>query len=141
MSLQRILLAGVVAIAGGPLASVSAGAQYYLPPPPPPRYVPPPTYVQPPIYVQPPVYAPAGCVYYEHRDFGGQSFALNGPSSRNYVGDYWNDKISSIACSPGCYVTVWEHAYFGGRSWRVGGRVPWVGAGWNDRISSLSQSC
>lgn len=125
--LRRVLVAGLFAVAS--LVPVGANAQFY---PAPPYYAPPP----------PPVYAPpAGCVYYEHAEFQGASFAVNGSSSLDYVGQYWNDRISSIACSPYCTVTVWEHANYGGRSWRTGGRVPYVGQGWNDRVSSLVQRC
>lgn len=124
--LRRVAIVGLVAVAS--LLPTGAGAQYYPLPPRP--YAPP---------VQ--RYAPVGCVYYEHRDFQGASFSVQGSTASNYIGDQWNDRISSIACSPGCSVTVWEHANYGGQAWRVGGSVPWVGQYWNDRISAFDQRC
>lgn len=86
-----------------------------------------------------------GCVLYEHRDFGGHKFTLRGSYNLSYIGDRWNDKVSSIACHSRCNITIYEHRdYQGGRF--VFGYIghpntKYVGDGWNDRMSSAKVQC
>jgi hypothetical protein len=55
----------------------------------------------------------------------------------SYVGDFWNDKISSIKVYSGTW-EFFEHADFQGRSFRLTpGEYPWVTDVWNDLISSF----
>ena len=42
-----------------------------------------------------------GCVAYEHENFAGSSFDIVDGTRRPHIGDDWNDRISSIACSSG----------------------------------------
>jgi Peptidase inhibitor family I36 len=81
-----------------------------------------------------------GCIAYEHRDFGGAKFTFRGNVNVKYIGDRWNDKISSFACRGGCTMTFFEHRDFKGahRSW---GTTQYVGDDWNDSISSLYVRC
>jgi hypothetical protein len=55
-------------------------------------------------------------VLYEHIDFGGNQWRTN--LSYSYVGDFWNDFISSIIVVSGTW-TFYEHINFGGRSWTL----------------------
>lgn len=82
-----------------------------------------------------------GCQYYEHIDFGGARRSIGAGVDRNYVGDGWNDQISSIACRGGCSVTVYENRDFGGASVRWSSNISYVGDDWNDQISSLRVRC
>ena len=81
-----------------------------------------------------------GCIAYQHRDFGGHTFTLRGNVNVQYVGDKWNDKISSFACHPGCTLTMFEHRDFKGarQTWST---VQYVGDAWNDDVSSLYVRC
>lgn len=79
----------------------------------------------------------AGCFYYEHDSFRGARRDLPIGLRRRYVGDDWNDQISSIACAPGCGLKVYEHRDFGGYSKVFRGKMVYVGDAWNDDISSL----
>jgi len=57
----------------------------------------------------------------------------------SYVGDFWNDKISSIKVYSGTW-EFFEHANFQGRSFQLTpGEYPWVTSTWNDMISSFKQ--
>lgn len=57
----------------------------------------------------------------------------------SYVGDFWNDKISSIKVYSGTW-EFFEHANFQGRSFQLTpGQYPWVTNAWNDMISSFKQ--
>ena len=82
-----------------------------------------------------------GCYYYEHDGFKGERREIPFGVRRNYVGDHWNDKISSIACSPGCSLRVWEHRDFKGASRVFQPNTLYVGDSWNDEISSLEPVC
>lgn len=56
-----------------------------------------------------------------------------------YVGDFWNDKISSIKVDSGTW-EFFEDANFQGSSFLLTpGEYAWIGDEWNDRISSFRQ--
>lgn len=57
----------------------------------------------------------------------------------SYVGDFWNDQISSIKIHSGTW-EFFEHANFQGRSFRLTpGEYAWIKTEWNDLISSFRQ--
>jgi peptidase inhibitor family I36/beta/gamma crystallin len=70
-------------------------------------------------------------------NFQGMSRAVVG--DERFVGDAWNDKISSIRIAPGYKIQVYVDANFGGgnlvldRDWTAGGNQ----MAWNDQISSI----
>jgi hypothetical protein len=82
-----------------------------------------------------------GCIYYEHRDYGGASRAKPGNTRVMYVGDWWNDKISSFRCGDGCSMAFYEHRDFGGAWDRWTNNISYVGDNWNDDISSVVVKC
>jgi len=68
---------------------------------------------------------------------GSASPSLN--KSYPYVGEFWNDKISSIKIESGTW-EFFEHADFRGRSFRLApGNYAYVTNTWNDVISSFKQ--
>ena len=76
-------------------------------------------------------------VIYEHIDFGGASERTN--LNWYYVGDWWNDKISSIVIASGVW-QFFEHWHYEGASWVLGpGYYRWVESANipNDIISSF----
>lgn len=86
---------------------------------------------------------PESCLYFEHIDYGGASNSIPLGVRRKYVGDAWNDRISSIACWHRCRLEVSEHRDFAGatRSFAAGFAHQYVGDEWNDRISSMTVIC
>ena len=82
-----------------------------------------------------------GCIAFEHADFGGAQLPVQANSSIGFLPGFWNDRISSLTCAPGCEITTFEHANFRGRRQTWGGSVPFVGREWNDRISSIAVQC
>lgn len=42
--------------------------------------------------------------------FSGAIRSIAAEESVDYVGDDWNDKISSVSVEPNCRLRVWEHA-------------------------------
>ena len=82
-----------------------------------------------------------GCIAFEHADFGGAQLPVQANSSIGFLPGFWNDRISSLTCAPGCEITTFEHANFRGRRQTWGGSVPFVGREWNDRISSIAIQC
>lgn len=88
-----------------------------------------------------PIVSFRGCAYYEHRNFDGAHVDVVEGTNRRYVGDTWNDRISSIACHSDCTLEAFEHREFGGARSVFYPNFAYVGSFWNDRISSLRVSC
>ncbi len=65
------------------------------------------------VSTTPPPATGAAC-FYENPNFQGAVFCSDVASS--YVGNRWNDRISSVKVKPGQQVTLYEHASNGGRS-------------------------
>jgi hypothetical protein len=82
-----------------------------------------------------------GCYIYQHIDFQGGRGNIPLGEPLKVLGHAWNDKISSIACSEGCGLQVWEHAGFGGTKKTFWGLTAYVGNAWNDQISSVAAVC
>jgi hypothetical protein len=74
--------------------------------------------------------------FFEDADFSGTSSgALE--QGYSYIGDFWNDKISSIKVYSGTW-EFFEHRDFQGSSFQLTpGDYPWVTEIWNDSISSF----
>jgi hypothetical protein len=76
-------------------------------------------------------------VVYENRNFDGAEWRTN--LGWGYVGDFWNDKISSIIVVSGVW-RFWQDAGLSGNHWDLGpGYYDWVVAAGipNDIISSF----
>jgi hypothetical protein len=70
-------------------------------------------------------------------DFAGTRSSID--QDYPYVGDFWNDKISSIKVYSGTW-EFFEHRDFQGRSFQLNpGEYSYVTNTWNDLISSLKQ--
>ena len=82
-----------------------------------------------------------GCYYYADANFSGARSSIAEGESTEWVGDNWNDRISSLSCTPGCSLVAFEHIDFGGERARLTGDIPLLGPKWNDRISSLRVRC
>jgi hypothetical protein len=84
-----------------------------------------------------------GCILYEHQNFGGHTFTIRGDYDLSYIGDRWNDKVSSIACHPRCTFTIYADRDFRGARLITGGfpHVKYIGDDWNDRVSSAKLRC
>ena len=109
----------------------------------PPGYGPPPGFRPP---GPPPGYGrprrrEAACVAFQDINFGGAQLPLEANTSLAFVGEGWNDQISSFECQPGCRIVAFEHANFGGARQTFAGSTGFVGQFWNDRISSLEVRC
>ncbi|PRP93693.1 peptidase inhibitor family I36 protein [Enhygromyxa salina] len=78
---------------------------------------------------------------YLHIHFGGDRREIDAGAFVAWIGDLWNDEVSSIMVRSGCVLNVWEHSNFGGAHAAFQGSVPWIGNWWNDRISSYTCSC
>lgn len=107
-----------------------------------------------------PVAAQAGCTIYEHRDFNGSQYGLNGGDTLQMGGEKcgststigrmlynrtWNDKVSSFTVSKNCTITLWEHVKGcgggGAQFVRSGKRVSYIGGNWNDKVSFVECYC
>ena len=77
-----------------------------------------------------------GCsatVYWD-ANFGGESRTLHHDVA--FVGQHWNDQISSIVVHSGRWVFYWDAGFSGETLTATPGAYAFVGNHWNDQISS-----
>jgi hypothetical protein len=89
---------------------------------------------------QPPPVQFRGCVYYQDVPWAGKWRSIAGGTRRRYVGDSWNELISSFSCNPACHVVAFQDRDFQGARGEFG-TIMYVGEPWNDKISSLIAVC
>lgn len=82
-------------------------------------------------------------ILFEHENFAGAEYIVNNGENADvdYVGDGWNDRISSAVVMPNCKIALFEHANHEGSSLTLWGNHSYVGNRWNDRISSFTCTC
>jgi hypothetical protein len=97
--------------------------------------------VQPSEGATPSDLAAGTCAAYENENFGGRRLVARDGAAMEYVGRAWNDRISSVACAPGCRLIAYHTIVFGGARANFAGARPTLGPVWNDRISALRMSC
>jgi hypothetical protein len=81
------------------------------------------------------------CSYFADANYQGMRGTLRDGAETPWVGDAWNDRISSVQCDPGCTLEAYEDIDFGGARERFRGNVGFVGPAWNDRVSALRVQC
>jgi len=78
----------------------------------------------------------AQCCFYTDINYGGSSFCIQ--SDTSYVGDSFNDKISSWNCSDGRYAIIYKDKNYGGDKYLTECRgKESSNENWNDQISSI----
>lgn len=85
--------------------------------------------------------AQADCKFFEHINYGGASYTLGSGQIQSFVGNAWNDRISSIQVTDQCTVTAYQHINFGGDARTFTSNASFVGNLWNDQISALRCQC
>ncbi|MGM2748643.1 hypothetical protein BK718_03320 [Bacillus thuringiensis serovar andalousiensis] len=80
--------------------------------------------------------------FYEHIDGQGMSFTLNSGERLSYVGDPWNDRISSVLVAPKTLVILYTHINYGHpvKILENNGNSPYpfnIHEDFNDRVSSI----
>jgi len=78
-----------------------------------------------------------GVCFYTDAYFGGESFCLDRNERLSFVGERYNDRISSIRVFGSARrITVFEHHYFEGARRTIAGDISNLG-NFNDKISSI----
>lgn len=85
--------------------------------------------------------ASAGCTMYEHINYGGNTFYIAEQQSYTYLGNAWNDRVSSVQVSDRCQLITYQHINYGGDRRTYDSSVSFVGNLWNDQISSAQCMC
>jgi hypothetical protein len=78
-----------------------------------------------------------GCYVYEHPNFGGGNLFIPGGEGYTYLGDWWNDKITSIQIFGSYKLVVYQHSELQGESKTFYEGTRTVGDLWDNQISSL----
>ena len=81
---------------------------------------------------------PGRVCFFEHRDFAGNRFCANEDQYAAFVGQAWNDRISSIQVEQGATLQACQHANLEGWCERYDGSVRRLAADRNDEISSYA---
>ena len=89
-----------------------------------------------------PIGIPArSCLAFDETAYNGRRLEVHDGVAFEYVGAGWNDRISSIACAPGCRLIAYQTIVFGGARASFTGSRPMLGPVWDDRISALRVAC
>ncbi len=81
------------------------------------------------------------CRLFEHGGYKGWVYEIATGRKINYVGDRYNDRISSVMVPSGCRLEVYRDVNFAGPSKTFWRNTPFVGNDFNDQISSASCQC
>lgn len=84
----------------------------------------------------PAAYAAGSACVYQDINYGGSNKCFT--SDTTYVGNDWNDRMSSVKITPGYEVQLFEHSNYNGRALKLSGDTAnLVSLGFNDIASSL----
>ena len=79
---------------------------------------------------------PSGVVcFFEHSNYQGASFCAD--SSSSWVGNEWNDRISSVKVQSGYQVQLFDDVNYGGTARNFAADTPTFPADFNDKVSSF----
>ena len=81
------------------------------------------------------------CLAFDETAYNGRRLEVHDGVAFEYVGAGWNDRISSIACAPGCRLIAYQTIVFGGARANFTGSRPRLGPVWDNRISALRVAC
>ena len=84
---------------------------------------------------------PRACFAFDEEAFNGPRLEAHDGAAFEYVGEAWNDRISSISCAPGCRMIAYQTIVFGGARANFANSRPRLGPVWNDQISALRVVC
>jgi len=113
------------------------------------------------ISIAVPSTAYAKCTLYQHRNYGGSGYTLDGGDGMKmvrgetmcssvshgsgggctYFEPSWNDQVSSFKVKNGCMLTLWQHVGKRGARFEANQSYTFVGSGWNDVASEARCTC
>lgn len=81
------------------------------------------------------------CTLYGDANYQGPREIARDGEDNPFVGERWNDQVSSIQCRPGCVLEAFQDADFRGLRQDYRGETRFVGPFWNDKLSSYRVRC
>jgi len=84
---------------------------------------------------------PGFCAAFADPDYRGTTLRVRDGQPLEWVGRAWDNRISSIACAPGCRFFGWQHMNYGGPRAVFSGSVGRVGHVFDERISAARVVC
>jgi uncharacterized protein YraI len=79
---------------------------------------------------------PRAC-FYTGKNYTGKSVCVTAGTSKRFVGNVWNDKVSSVRLYNGASVTMCQHSNYGGFCRTSSHNEPALGPWLNNKISSV----
>jgi len=81
-------------------------------------------------------------VMYEDSNYSNHAYIIWGLNANStYVGDSWNDKVSSVYVAPGCQLTLYQDSNYQGLPQTYTQSAAFVGSEFNDKASSFKCTC
>ena len=80
------------------------------------------------------------CAAFADADYHGAALRLRDGQALEWVGRAWDNRISSVACAPGCRLIGYHHINYGGARANFA-TVESVGPVFDDRISAARVLC
>jgi hypothetical protein len=78
---------------------------------------------------------------YEHARNAGMSITVQDGDEIDWIGNKWNDILSSFTVQPGCALTIYEDVDYGGEWETFTDSSTYIGDDWNDAVSSYACVC
>lgn len=85
--------------------------------------------------------APGTCTAFADPDFGGAALSVRDGQPLEWVGRAWDNRLSSVACAPGCRFLAFQHINYGGPRASFAGAFARLGEVFDNRISAARVTC
>jgi len=89
----------------------------------------------------PPPVSAGSCTAFADPDYGGAALRVQDGQPLEWVGRAWDNRLSSVACAPGCRFLAYQHINFGGPRASFGGAFARLGEVFDNRISAARVTC
>lgn len=81
------------------------------------------------------------CTAFADPDFGGAALPIRDGQPLEWVGRTWDNRLSSVACAPGCRFIAYQHINYGGPRASFAGAFARLGEVFDNRISAARVTC
>jgi len=88
-----------------------------------------------------PAVGPGSCAAFADPDYRGAALRVQDGRPLEWVGRAWDNRLSSVACAPGCRLIAYQHINYGGARATFSGAFARLGEVFDDRISAARVVC
>lgn len=88
-----------------------------------------------------PAVSAGSCTAFADPDYGGSALRVQDGQPLEWVGRSWDNRLSSVACAPGCRFIAYQHINYGGPRASFDGAFARLGEVFDNRISAARVVC